>query len=102
MADKTKVNANLKINGVAYPFKVNDSEEGYYRDAAQMINERIAELNANYGANVNSNYLLGVVAIEALVDALKINQKYQQLQLEVQKRLDDIENKLHNSHINLN
>lgn len=103
MAEKVKVSANLKINGKALPFKVLQEEETLYREAARMINERLAELNANYGANVeHSNDLLGVVAIEALVDALKVNHKYQLLQLEVEKRLDEIETKLHNSHINLN
>ncbi|MCP9767421.1 cell division protein ZapA [Lacihabitans sp. LS3-19] len=86
---KAKVVVNL--NGEQLPFVVPKSDEPYFREAKEMLNDRLAVLTREYSAFASSQMLVSVLAVEALVDAMKINENYQRLKGEVQERLELIQ-----------
>ena len=91
-AEKEKVIFNL--SGEKIPFLVPKEDEPFYAEARAMLNERLAVLKNKYAASANLNQLLTVLAVEALVDALKVNNRYSRLKNEVDQRLDLIKSSL--------
>jgi cell division protein ZapA (FtsZ GTPase activity inhibitor) len=89
--ESEKIKTVLNINGDLYPFRVKREDEPYFREAKDIINERLASLKNDYSAYTTPEKLMGVVAIEALVDALQVNEKYQKLREVAQERLNNIE-----------
>ncbi|MFN4085112.1 MAG: cell division protein ZapA [Spirosomataceae bacterium] len=87
MEDDEKVPVNLPLNDVKVPFKVPKSVEPFYRNAGDLFNERLAVLKKQYGTSTTTSVLVSVVAIEALVDALKADHHYTKLKIEVENRL---------------
>jgi hypothetical protein len=69
------------------------SDEPYFREAKEILNDRLAVLTREYSAFSSSQKLVSVLAVEALVDAMKINENYQRLKGEVQQRLEIIQSK---------
>ncbi|MCU0324937.1 MAG: cell division protein ZapA [Spirosomaceae bacterium] len=95
MADTDKISFNLTLNGKDYPLTMSRADEGHYRTAASMIDERISQLSSSsFGGRLDQNEIIAFVALEAMVDALRVNGNYHRLQTEVQKYLDEIESKL--------
>lgn len=82
----------IPLNGVQVPFLVSEKDEPYFRQAKDILNDRFATLTSDYAAKASSKELLVVLAVDALVDALKINERYQLLKEEVSVRLNDIQN----------
>jgi cell division protein ZapA (FtsZ GTPase activity inhibitor) len=85
---KSKV--NLNIAGNTLPFLVHEAYEPLYRVAAEMINKRMASLQNQYGHKAKAEELQGIIAVEALVDALKAQENYESLQREVNREIDEI------------
>ena len=79
------------LNGEQIPFLVNKSDEPYFRNAKEILNDRFAALTNDFAANATSKELIIVLAVEALVDALKVNERYQLLRGEVDTRLQGIQ-----------
>ena len=88
-----KARVVIKINGEKLPFVVPKSDEPYFRDAKDILHDRFAVLTREYSAFASSQHLVSVLAVEALVDAMKINENYQRLKGEVQDRLEMIQTK---------
>ncbi|MBK6978139.1 MAG: cell division protein ZapA [Cytophagaceae bacterium] len=93
-SEKTRV--LIKLNGEQISFLVPRHEEPYFRDANEILNSRLAALAREHSAFANPAKILSVLAVEALVDALKINENYQSLKNEVQGRLENIQNRFEN------
>ena len=91
-AEKEKVIFNL--SGEKIPFLVPKEDEAFYVEARDMLTERLAVLKNKYSASANLNQLLTVLAVEALVDALKVDDRYSKLKSEVDQRLDLIKSSL--------
>jgi cell division protein ZapA (FtsZ GTPase activity inhibitor) len=89
--DKAKV--VIKLNGKLIPFVVDNADEPYFREANDMLSDRLATLQSDYSAHADTQMLVSVLAVEALVDGLKVNERYQKLRSEVQGRLDIIQDK---------
>jgi cell division protein ZapA (FtsZ GTPase activity inhibitor) len=82
---------NIKINGKAYPLDIPRADEEYYERAAQYVTECFKKVSSSYiGASLSREEVALFVALEAMMDALKVNHNYQKLQVEVQKQLDEI------------
>ncbi len=79
------------LNGEQIPFLVNKSDEPYFRNAKEILNDRFAALTNDFAANATSKELIIVLAVEALVDALKVNERYQLLRGEIDTRLQGIQ-----------
>lgn len=81
----------LELNGERINLKVPISEEVVYQDAKKMLISRLAELRTEHAAFTNADVLISVLALEAAVDALMINERYQRLKIEVNSRLESIQ-----------
>ena len=93
-SEKTRV--VVKLNGEQISFLVKRHEESFFRDANEILNSRFAALAREHSAFANSAKLISVLAVEAVVDALKINENYQSLKNEVQDRLENIQKRFDN------
>jgi cell division protein ZapA (FtsZ GTPase activity inhibitor) len=91
-SQKEKVVFNL--SGEKIPFLVKKEEEPIYITARDMLNDRLSVLKNKYSASANLNQLLTMLAVEALVDALKVNDRYSKLKNEIDSRLDSITSSL--------
>jgi hypothetical protein len=85
---KSKV--NLKIGGNHLPFLVPEAHEPLYRLAEEMINKQMAKLQNQYGDRAKAEQLQGIIAVEALVDALQAQENYEKLQKEVNSHVDHL------------
>lgn len=81
----------VNLNGEQIPFMVVKSDERFFREAKDILNDRLASLTSDYAAHASANQLVSALAIEASVEALKINERYQMLKSEVQTRLENIQ-----------
>jgi cell division protein ZapA (FtsZ GTPase activity inhibitor) len=88
-----KERAVIELNDKQIPLIVDTLDEPYFREAKDILNDRLAALKSDYSAYASSDELVAVLAVEALVDALKVNERYQQLRLEVSNRLESIQGK---------
>lgn len=90
--EKVKVVYNLA--GDKIPFVVPKWEETFYVDARDLLNDRMAVLKNKYASSATTNHLLTALAVEALVDALKVNDRYNKLKSEVDTRIDILRDSL--------
>lgn len=91
--ESEKIRAFITINGDKYPLKVLPEDEPYFRLAEEMINDKLGSLKSNYSAKASAEKLVGLIAIEAMVDALKVNEKYLALRDVLKSRLETIDNR---------
>lgn len=84
------------LRGEQIVFKVPNSDERYYREANKILIDRLAELRTEYSAFASTDSLISVLALEALVDALMVNERYQKLKIEVNSRLESIQSNFDN------
>lgn len=89
--DSEKNKVVIKLAGEQIPFIVDSDEEPYFREANEFLNNRLAALTREHSAHANSQKLVSVLAVEAMVDALKINHRYQLLKEEVKGRIEIIQ-----------
>ncbi len=92
VAEKVKVVFNL--TGEQIPLLVFKEDEPFYVEAREMLNERLAVLKNKYSASANLNQLLTLLAVDTLVNALKVDDRYTKLKREVDSRLDLIKSTL--------
>jgi cell division protein ZapA (FtsZ GTPase activity inhibitor) len=92
-SESERVKVVINLNDQRIPFLVDRIEEPYFREAKDILNDRLAALKSDFSAYATSDQLIAVLAIEALVDALKVNERYQKLRQEVEGRLDNIQNR---------
>lgn len=92
--ENDKVKFILDLSGHKVSLNILKEEEAIFVTAREMLNDRLTVLKNKYSATANINQLLTVVAVEALVDALKVDERYTKLKSEVESRLDAINNSL--------
>lgn len=92
--EEDKVKMVFKIDDEELVLYVNKSDEPYFSDARSLFKQRLYELSRTYATHTQSKKLPGIVAVEALVDALKINNNYQKLKAEVEKRIENLDRKI--------
>ncbi|SOE19753.1 Cell division protein ZapA [Spirosomataceae bacterium TFI 002] len=90
--NKSKV--NLNIGGNHLPFVVPEAHEPLYRKAEEMINKQMAKLQNQYGDRAKAEELQGIIAVEALVDAIQAQENYEKLQKEITSQVDQLAAKL--------
>ncbi len=84
------------FNGERTNFMVPEAHEYYYREANKILNNRLTELKTEYSAFATTDSLVSVLALEAMVDALMVNEQYHKLKIEVDARLDSIQSNFDN------
>lgn len=88
--DNKKQRVVFKINGEQIPFLVDQADLPFFSDAKSLIDQRMGELGRKHAAYSHTNKLLFALAVESLVDGLKVNDKYHRLRTEVELRLEDL------------
>ncbi len=89
-----KVKVVFNLTGEQIPLLVFKEDEPFYVEAREMLNERLAVLKNKYSASANLNQLLTLLAVDTLVNALKVDDRYTKLKREVDSRLDLIKSTL--------
>jgi cell division protein ZapA (FtsZ GTPase activity inhibitor) len=84
------------FNGEQRNFMVPEAHEYYYREANKILNNRLSELKTEYSAFATTDSLVSVLALEAMVDALMVNEHYHKLKIEVDARLESIQSNFDN------
>jgi len=93
MANSEKIEIHLKVHQKVVSLKVQPEFEPYFRKAASFVNQRLT-LYMTQNNDLDLKELLIIVAIEGLVDSQKFEDKYLMLQQDLNKRLDDLNNRL--------
>lgn len=69
---------------------VPEEEEPLFIKAREMLQDRLAVLTNKYALKANIDQLLITIAVETLVNALKVNQNYTKLKTEMNNQIDSI------------
>lgn len=91
MGEEKKEKVNINLSGDVVPFSVPKSEEIFYVNAREILIDRLAVLKNKYAGLANMNQLLTTLAVEALVDALKVDKRYKMLKTEVNQRVENLQ-----------
>jgi cell division protein ZapA len=76
MAESDEFKINLKISGRAYPVFCKRSEEGLFREAARVVNDRINRYQSMFeNANLDRESILAMAAIHLSTYKLKLERK---------------------------
>ena len=86
----------FKLNGEQITFWVDKADEPYFSDARSLLNQRMNELSQKHATFTHTKQLIASLAVEALVDGLIVNDKYQRLKSEVNDRLNTLQSKFEN------
>lgn len=71
-----KLRINIQVGESKYPIWVEMDEEPLFREAARMINRRLVAYNTKFrGANLPSETILAMAAIDLAVNSQKLVQK---------------------------
>ena len=92
--DTSKVTVNINLSGDLVPFSVPQQEEKIYVDARDILKSRLTVLKNKYAGMANINQLLTTLAVEAMVDSLKVDKRYLLLKNEVSDRIDKLQTSL--------
>ena len=90
---KDLLNISVNIAGRSYRMKVPPNEEKIVRDAANMINNKIAEYQQSYDANDRQDYL-AMVTLLYTTEYLKKESAQETISDVVQQSIVDIETEL--------
>jgi len=95
MADNEKIEINLRVLQRVVTLKIQPELEPYFRNAAAFVNQRLNFYMKN-NKDVVMDFLdfLIIVAIEGIVENQKNQDKYNLLQQDLDKRLEDLSNRL--------
>lgn len=95
MADNEKIEINLRVLQRVVTLKIQPELEPYFRKAAAFVNQRLNFYMKN-NKDVVMDFLdfLIIVAIEGIVENQKNQDKYNLLQKDLDKRLEDLSNRL--------
>jgi cell division protein ZapA (FtsZ GTPase activity inhibitor) len=90
--DDDKFKMSLNIAGKNYPlFLEIPEDEIYYRIAQKLINNKLDEYHNRFKGLLNTQDFLAIIAVDALLDAQKLQESYTQLQQDVFERLNKLE-----------
>lgn len=93
MAKSEKIEIHLKVQQQIVSLKIQPELEPYFRKAAAFVNQRLT-LYMTKESDMDIKELLIIVAIEGLVESQKFEDKYTLLQQDLNKRLEDLSNRL--------
>ncbi|WP_435355624.1 cell division protein ZapA [Emticicia sp. SJ17W-69] len=95
MAESEKLEIGLKVMSRVITLRIQPEMEPYFRKAATLVNQRINSFTKNHsGGEMDSWDFLITVAIEGMVESQKNQDKYRLLQQSLDKRLNDLDNRL--------
>ncbi|UTA69856.1 cell division protein ZapA [Emticicia sp. 21SJ11W-3] len=95
MADNEKIEINLTVLRRVVTLKVQPELEPYFREANALVNQRLSfYINNNKDAVMDFLDFLIIIAIEGIVENQKNQDKYLLLQEELDKRLEELSNRL--------
>ena len=95
MADSEKIEINLRVLQRVVTLKVQPELEPYFRNAATFVNQRLNfYMKKNEEGDMDILDFLIIVAIEGVVENQKNQDKYLLLQQDLDKRLEDLSNRL--------
>ena len=75
----------LVVDGIRLPLKVSREKEGYFRQAARMINNKLSEYRGRY-SQVDSSALLALTAVQCMAEWLETEERD-----EVGRLLEEVE-----------
>ncbi len=85
--DNQLINVNINVVDRSFGLTIRKEEEAVVREAAKLINERVANLRKKYQAQGQRDYL-GMALLLITVDYLKTKQQHESM--------TDVEGMLHN------
>lgn len=95
MAESEKLEIGLKVMSRVITLRIQPEMEPYFRKAANLVNQRINSFTKDHsGGEMDSWDFLITVAIEGMVESQKNQDKYKLLQQSLDKRLNDLDNRL--------
>ncbi|WP_259014808.1 cell division protein ZapA [Emticicia fluvialis] len=95
MADNEKIEINLTVLRRVVTLKVQPELEPYFRKANDLVNQRLSfYINNNKDAMMDFLDFLIIIAIEGIVENQKNQDKYLLLQEDLDKRLEELSNRL--------
>ncbi|PLK43001.1 cell division protein ZapA [Emticicia sp. TH156] len=95
MADNEKIEINLTVLRRVVTLKVQPELEPYFRKANALVNQRLSfYINNNKDAMMDFLDFLIIIAIEGIVENQKNQDKYLLLQEDLDKRLEELSNRL--------
>ncbi|GAB3511141.1 cell division protein ZapA [Emticicia fontis] len=95
MADSEKIEINLRVLQRVVTLKIQPELEPYFRNAATFVNQRLNfYMKKNGEGDMDFLDFLIIVAIEGVVENQKNQDKYLLLQQDLDKRLEDLSNRL--------
>jgi cell division protein ZapA (FtsZ GTPase activity inhibitor) len=95
MADSEKIEINLRVLQRVVTLKIQPELEPYFRNAATFVNQRLNfYMKKNEEGDMDFLDFLIIVAIEGVVENQKSQDKYLLLQEDLDKRLEDLSNRL--------
>ncbi|RFS13809.1 cell division protein ZapA [Emticicia sp. C21] len=95
MADSEKIEINLRVLQRVVTLKIQPELEPYFRNAATFVNQRLNfYMKKNEEGDMDFLDFLIIVAIEGVVENQKNQDKYLLLQQDLDKRLEDLSNRL--------
>lgn len=95
MADTEKIEINLRVLQRVVTLKIQPELEPYFRNAATFVNQRLNfYMKKNEEGEMDFLDFLIIVAIEGVVENQKNQDKYLLLQQDLDKRLEDLSNRL--------
>ena len=75
----------LVVDGIRLPLRVSREKEGYFRQAAKMINNKLSEYRGRY-SQVDSSALLALTAVQCMAEWLETEERD-----EVGRLLEEVE-----------
>ncbi|RYU95810.1 cell division protein ZapA [Emticicia agri] len=95
MADSEKIEINLRVLQRVVTLKIQPELEPYFRNAGNFVNQRLNfYMKKNEEGDMDFLDFLIIVAIEGVVENQKNQDKYLLLQQDLDKRLEDLSNRL--------
>lgn len=95
MVESKKLEIGLKVMSRVVTLRIQPEMEPYFRKAAQFINQRIDSFTKDHsGGEMDSWDFLITVAIEGMVESQKNQDKYKLLQQSLDKRLNELDNRI--------
>ena len=74
MEDKVRI--NIQVGDVKHPLLVEAADEPIYREAARLVNERVARYATKYrGANLPRDFMMSFAAIDIAARYVRLNRQ---------------------------
>lgn len=95
MVKSEKIEIGLKVMNHVVTLMIQPEVEPYFRKAANLVNQRLDLFTKSHkGGEMDSTDFLITIAIEGMVESQKNQDKYRLLQQSLDKRLNDLNNRL--------